>query len=98
MDKYDLWVQRLGTAGNGLAAQQALDQLVAADDGRSQRQVGVIDVDGNVANYTGDQCLEWAGARSGENYSVQGNLLTGKAVVDAMGKAFEETEGELRKN
>ena len=80
---------------NGLTAQQTLDQLVTGDDGRSQRQVGIIDVDGNVANYTGDECLEWAGARSGENYSAQGNLLAGKAVVHAMGKAFEETEGEL---
>ena len=81
--------------GNGLTAQQALNQLVARDDGRSQRQVGIIDADGNVANYTGDECLEWAGARSGENYSAQGNLLTGEVVVDAMGDAFEETEGEL---
>ena len=80
---------------NGLTAQRALDQLVASDDGRSQRQVGIIDANGNVANYTGDECLEWAGARSGENYSAQGNLLTGEAVVEAMGEAFEKTEGEL---
>ena len=46
---------------NGLTAQQALDQLAAADDGRSQRQVGMIDVKGNVAHYTGDECLGWAG-------------------------------------
>ena len=80
---------------NELTAQQALDRLVADDDGRSQRQVGMIDANGSVANYTGDECLEWAGARSGENYTAQGNLLTGKAVVDAMGEAFEKTEGEL---
>ena len=76
---------------NGLTAQQALDRLVTDDDGRSQRQVGMIDASGNVANYTGDECMEWAGARSGENYSAQGNLLTG----EAMGEAFEKTEGEL---
>ena len=80
---------------DGLTAQQVLDQLVADDDGRSQRQVGIIDANGNVANYTGDECMEWAGARSGENYSAQGNLLTGEAVVDAMAEAFEETDGEL---
>ena len=80
---------------NGLSAQETLDRLVAGDDGRSQRQVGVIDADGNVANYTGGECMEWAGARSGENYTAQGNLLTGEAVVDAMAEAFEETEGEL---
>jgi uncharacterized Ntn-hydrolase superfamily protein len=80
---------------NGLSAQQALDRLVAADDGRSQRQVGIVDASGNVANYTGDECMEWAGARHGENYTAQGNLLTGEAVVEAMGEAFEKTEGEL---
>ena len=80
---------------NGLSAQKTLDRLVAGDDGRLQRQVGIIDADGTVANYTGDECMEWAGARSGGNYTAQGNLLTGEAVVDAMGKAFEKTEGEL---
>ena len=80
---------------NGLTAQQALDRLIAADDGRSQRQVGIVDASGNVANYTGDECLEWAGVRSGENYTAQGNLLAGEAVVEAMGEAFEKTEGEL---
>ncbi len=80
---------------NGLTAQQALDQLIANDDGRSERQVGIIDASGNIANYTGDECLEWAGARRGKNYTAQGNLLTGEAVVEAMGIAFEKTEGEL---
>ena len=80
---------------NGLTAQQALDQLIASDDGRSQRQVGIIDASGNIANYTGDECMEWAGTCRGKNYSAQGNLLTGEAVVEAMGEAFEETEGEL---
>ena len=80
---------------NGLTAQQTLDRLVADDDGRSQRQVGMIDADGNIANYTGDECMEWAGARRGKNYTAQGNLLVGEAVVNAMGEAFEETEGEL---
>ena len=80
---------------NGLTAQQALDQLIASDDGRSQRQVGIVDISGNVANYTGDECLEWAGACRGGNYTAQGNFLAGEAVVDAMGTAFEETEGEL---
>ena len=80
---------------DGLTAQQTLDRLIADDDDRSQRQVGIIDADGNIANYTGDECLGWAGARSGKNYTAQGNLLTGEAVVDAMGEAFEEAEGEL---
>ena len=80
---------------NGLTAQQALDRLIAEDDGRSQRQVGMIDANGNVANHTGDECMEWAGAHRGKHYTAQGNLLVDEAVVEAMGEAFEETEGEL---
>ena len=80
---------------SGLTAQQALDQLIAGDSGRSQRQVGVVDAKGDVANYTGDECMEWAGAIKGENYTAQGNILASEAVVKAMGKAFEETAGEL---
>ena len=80
---------------DGFTAQQALDRLIAGDDGRSQRQVGIVDASGNVANYTGDECMAWAGARHGEDYTAQGNLLTGEAVVEAMGEAFEKAEGEL---
>jgi uncharacterized Ntn-hydrolase superfamily protein len=43
--------------------------------------------------------MEWAGHRTGEFFSVQGNLLTGENVVAAMAAAFEKArasgEGEL---
>ena len=80
---------------SGLSAEQTLERLVAEDPGRATRQVGIVDANGNVANYTGDECNEWAGAVSGEHYTVQGNILAGEDVVKAMGKAFEETGGEL---
>jgi uncharacterized Ntn-hydrolase superfamily protein len=80
---------------SGLTAQQALDQLIVADDGRVKRQVGIVDAKGNVANYTGDECVAWAGAVKGVHYTAQGNILASEGVVKAMGKAFEETEGEL---
>ena len=80
---------------SGLSAAQTLERLTADDSGRATRQVGIVDAKGNVANYTGDECNAWAGAVSGKHYTVQGNILAGEAVVKAMGKAFEETEGEL---
>ena len=80
---------------SGLSAEQTLERLIADDSGRATRQVGIVDAKGNVANYTGDECNDWAGAISGKNYTAQGNILAGEAVVKAMGKAFEETEGEL---
>ena len=80
---------------SGLSAEQTLERLIADDPGRATRQVGIVDAKGNVANHTGDECNEWAGAVSGKHYTAQGNILAGEAVVKAMGKAFEETEGEL---
>lgn len=80
---------------SGLSAEQTLERLVADDSGRAMRQVGIVDAKGNVAHYTGDECSEWAGAVSGKHYTAQGNILAGEAVVAAMGKAFEETDGEL---
>ena len=80
---------------SGLSAEQTLERLIAADPERATRQVGIVDAKGNVANYTGDACNAWAGAVSGKHYTAQGNILAGEEVVKAMGKAFEETEGEL---
>ena len=80
---------------SGRSAEQTLERLVAEDPGQATRQVGIVDANGNVANYTGDACNEWAGAVSGRHYTAQGNILAGEGVVKAMGKAFEETEGEL---
>ena len=79
----------------GLTAQQTLDHLIKDDTGRRTRQVGIVDANGKVANYTGEECHDWAGAVSGKNYTAQGNILAGEDVVKAMGKAYEETEGEL---
>ncbi|MXV73971.1 DUF1028 domain-containing protein [Candidatus Poribacteria bacterium] len=80
---------------SGLSAEQTLERLIADDPGRATRQVGIVDAKGTVGNYTGDECNEWAGAISGKDYTAQGNILAGEDVVNAMGKAFEETEGEL---
>ncbi len=79
----------------GLTAQQTLDHLLRDDDGRESRQVGIVDANGTVTNHTGKKCNDWAGAFSGQHYTAQGNILTGEDVVEAMGKAYEETKGEL---
>ncbi len=79
----------------GLSAEQALERLIAKDAESARRQVGIVDCKGHAAHYTGDACEDWAGAVSGENWTAQGNILAGEAVVDAMGEAFVRTGGEL---
>lgn len=59
------------------------------------RQFAVIDMQGNVAAYTGPKASDWAGDRQGKFCTAQGNILAGPDVVSSMVKAFEETEGHL---
>jgi len=81
--------------GEGRSAQETLDALTAADEGRDQRQAGVVDATGRSATFTGPACHDWAGGRTGDGYAVQGNILTGPDVVEAMEKAWLGSEGRL---
>ena len=79
----------------GDSAADALEQLIAEDDGKAQRQLGIVDAQGRAATFTGDACLPWAGGRAGEHFAAQGNILAGPGVVDAMASTFESTSGDL---
>lgn len=79
----------------GYSADEALSLLISQDEQESVRQVAMIDVKGNVAAHTGENCIIYAGHRIGKNYSVQANLMAGSEVPDAMAEAFESAEGDL---
>src|SRR5437660_5076168 len=81
----------------GRAAREVLDQLLAEDkfEGKDGRQVAIIDGKGAIAAFTGPNAPTWAGDRQGKTWSAQGNILVGPQVVEAMGRAFEETRGEM---
>lgn len=79
----------------GLRAAEVVERLVAADDGRAERQLGVVDRNGESAAYTGPDCPDWAGHRHGENYAAQGNILVSSATVAALAETFETTSGTL---
>ena len=70
-------------------------RLIDADEGRSERQLGIVDARGGSASHTGSGCLHWAGGRVADGVAVQGNILTGPEVVDAMLSAFEAASGSL---
>ena len=78
----------------GRTAQEVVDALVAADEGRAERQVGVVDARGGAATFTGESCQDWAGGRTGEGYAAQGNILVSAATVDALAETFERTAGQ----
>lgn len=79
----------------GRSPDEVVKLLIGKDGERSERQLGVLAADGRVASFTGEDCYDWAGARSGKDYTVQGNLLAGEAVVQAMAETFASSEGDL---
>jgi len=80
-----------------LGAKQVLEKLMAEDkfEGKDGRQVAIVDRNGGIAAYTGPKAQTWAGDKQGKYWSAQGNILAGSQVVEAMGRAFESTSGEL---
>ena len=83
----------LDLLAKGVDPQSVLEQLLAKDEARETRQVGVIDMKGRAAAHTGKQNGNWAGSRQGPNYTVQANIMVGPEVVEAVAKQFESTEG-----
>tara|TARA_B100000678_G_C18209612_1_gene502764 strand:- start:906 stop:1880 length:975 start_codon:yes stop_codon:yes gene_type:complete len=79
----------------GFTANQALEKLVATDEGEAVRQVAMIDINGNVAAHTGNRCIYAAGDQQGKNYSVQANLMEHETVWPTMANAFENSSGDL---
>jgi uncharacterized Ntn-hydrolase superfamily protein len=78
---------------DGASAQEAVDRLTAADEGRDHRQLGIVDAKGGSATFSGSECFEWAGGRTGPCYAAQGNILVSAATVDAIAETFERTSG-----
>ena len=76
----------------GHSAQETLDTLLAADEQREERQAGIVDARGRAATWTGKGCLDWAGGVTGAGYAIQGNILTGPEVLEAMHEAYRAAE------
>ena len=77
----------------GLSAEEVVERLTSADEGRDHRQLGVVDREGRGASYTGSECMDWAGGRTGPCYAAQGNILVTAETVDAITESFERTSG-----
>jgi uncharacterized Ntn-hydrolase superfamily protein len=73
----------------GVAPQQIIEQLTGSDEGRDQRQLHLIGVDGKSAAYTGASCVEWCGHLAGDGFSVAGNMLAGPQVIRETAAAYQ---------
>ena len=94
--------QGLALMAAGATPADALKRILADDgdfDGQSidARQVALVCIDGATAVHTGSEAAAspWAGSRSGDGYSAQGNGLAGPQVVAAMETAFLAARGPL---
>jgi len=79
----------------GKSGPDSLKELLAKDDAREVRQVGMIDAQGRVDAWTGKNDIQAAGHIVGTNFSVQANLMLNGKVWPAMAQAFESTKGDL---
>jgi uncharacterized Ntn-hydrolase superfamily protein len=73
----------------GRSAEETVAELTSADEGRAERQVGIVDGSGRAATFTGEGCHDWAGGRTGAGYAAQGNILVSAETVDALAVTFE---------
>ena len=80
----------------GKSARETVETLTSADGNKQRRQLGIVDAKGNSASFTGSGCHPWAGHIEKPNFCAQGNILTGKEVVDAMASSFEQLQKQAK--
>lgn len=81
---------------DGTDAAEVVRTLTDSDEQRAQRQLGVVDAAGGAASFTGADCQAYAGSRTGDGLAVQGNILVGPEVLDAMVAAWEGSDPAAR--
>lgn len=82
-----LGIDGLKLLEQGMSAQETLRSLLDGDEGREERQLGIVDRNGEVAAFTGGNCVDWAGHITGDGFTVQGNMLVGSATIEKMAEA-----------
>jgi uncharacterized Ntn-hydrolase superfamily protein len=80
----------LGLLDEGLDAPAAVARMIAEDDKPAHRQLGIVDASGTSASHTGAECLDWAGGVAAPGFAIQGNVLAGPHVVEAMRRAWDD--------
>ena len=77
----------------GRAPREIIETLVAADAGHASRQLHIMDAKGRIAAFTGQDCVDWCGHLEGDGFSLAGNMLAGKRVLDDTAKTYLANAG-----
>lgn len=80
----------------GKSARETVETLTSGDGNKQRRQLGIVDAKGNSASFTGSDCHPWAGHIEKPYFCAQGNMLTGKEVVEAMAASFEQSQKQAK--
>lgn len=78
--------------------EETIAEILKNDKAPGMRQLAIIDMKGQSAQHhpiNAPKSSNYWGGMSGRFYVCQGNTLTGREVIVAMGKAYEETKGSL---
>lgn len=75
----------------GLSAEEVVKKVKLEDKDYEKRQLMIVDTKGQVAGYTGQETVDWAGHYIGDQYGVAGNMLVGEQVINEMAKAYESS-------
>ena len=78
----------------GKSPQEIVTALTSADSGCESRQLHIMDAGGRIAAFTGMDCVEWCGSLSGNGFSLAGNMLAGKEVLEETAKALVTDQGQ----
>ena len=69
---------------DGTDAEAAIANVVQPDPGRGHRQIIALDRQGGTSGFTGRDSVAFADHVCEDGLAVAGNMLTGRAVLDAM--------------
>ena len=72
----------------GRAPREIIETLIAADAGHASRQLHIMDAKGRIAAFTGKDCVDWCGHLEGDGFSLAGNMLAGKRVLDDTAETY----------
>jgi uncharacterized Ntn-hydrolase superfamily protein len=85
----------LDLLAQGIHPAEVVRRLTSTDAEAAKRQVGIVDIQGRAATFTGSACFPWAGGSTGPALAVQGNILVDEGTVTAMAAAFQKAVGTL---
>ena len=77
----------------GRAPRDIIETLTAGDAGHASRQIHIMDANGQIAAYTGKDCVDWRGHLGGDGFSIAGNMLASGRVLDDTAKAYLANAG-----